>query len=188
VTGAAALPLLAIRLGRLPMPPVDAGGGPAPPERAAVFSAVARTDETLTGMLLGLVPAGVFAALLLARSGGLAGRVLIAVAATAFLLRARLFVTVRQRLPLLGLGLAGYAALLFGVLVGGRPAVAVLLATLLVVAAVVVAVAGGRYAQRTPSPYLGRAADVLDAVCVVSVLPVACAVLGLYDQVRALVS
>jgi nitroreductase len=52
--------------------------------------------------------------------------------------------------------------------------------------ALVVALAGARYAERAPSPYLGRAADVLDALCVVSAVPLACAVLGLYSLVRSL--
>ena len=39
------------------------------------------------------------------------------------------------------------------------------------------------YSRRPPSPYLGRAADLLDTLVVVSVIPVACAVVGLYDAV-----
>jgi type VII secretion integral membrane protein EccD len=180
VIGAAALPLLAIRLGRLPVL-FDAA---APVDGPGVYAAVARTDDLLTGMLVGLVPVGVVAALVVARSGGVAGWVLVAVAATAFLLRARLFVTVWQRLPVLASGVLGYlvpAAL--AALRVPLPAVVVL-----VVAGVVVAAAGSRYAHRTPSPYLGRAADVLDALCVVSVLPLACGVLGLYARVRGFVS
>ena len=51
-----------------------------------------------------------------------------------------------------------------------------------------VTVGGRRDVRATapPSPYLGRAADLLDTLIVVSVIPVACAVLGLYAQVRGL--
>lgn len=54
------------------------------------------------------------------------------------------------------------------------------------VLALVTVGAGATYATRAPSPYLGRAADLVDTLMVVSVVPVACAVLGLYSQVRGL--
>jgi hypothetical protein len=47
-------------------------------------------------------------------------------------------------------------------------------------------IAGLRYRNRAPGPYLGRAADLLDALCVISAIPLACAVLGLYGAVRGL--
>jgi hypothetical protein len=177
VIGAAAVPLLAIRLGRLPL-----DNPSAPVDGPRVFAAVARTDELLTGVQTGLVPAGLGAAVLLARSHGIAAHILVVLAAVAFLLRARLFVTVRQRVPLLVLGVGTLAPL--AVAGAGGVATAALLALL----GVGVAAAGGRYACRAPSPYLGRAADALDVLCVVSVLPVACAVLGLFARVRELVS
>jgi hypothetical protein len=49
--------------------------------------------------------------------------------------------------------------------------------------AFVTVAAGATYSRRPPSPYLGRAADLLDTLVVVSVIPVACAVVGLYDLV-----
>jgi type VII secretion integral membrane protein EccD len=181
VTGVAAVPLLAIRLGRLPMPAPGLTDS-ALPDRQAVYAAVARTEEVLTGLLLAVAAAGVGASAVLARSGGVAGRLLVVVASAAFLLRARLFVPVRQRLPLLGAGVLGYAVMAWVTLAGtGAPGVATL-----VTLAVLVAIASIRYAGQPVSPYLGRAADLVDGVCVVSVLPIACAVLGLYAHVRAL--
>lgn len=196
VAGIGGVPLLAIRLGKLPMPattlPADlsAGGrGLEPqPERQRVFAAVARTDEVLTGMLLGLAVVGIASALLLSRTGDLAAGLLIAVASGALLLRARLFVTIRQRLPLIAAGVAGFALLAAGLFVNHGGGTALGGAFGIAVVAVLVAVAGARYARRSPSPYLGRTADVLDALCVVSVLPIACAVLGLYGLVRTLTS
>ena len=169
------------RLGRLPVP-AAALTESGLPDREAVYAAVARTQEVLTGLLLAVAVTGVGASAVLARSGGVAGRVLVLVASAAFLLRARLFVPVRQRLPLLAAGVLGYAVLARAA-VTAAPAAGAIGVTLL---ALLVAVAGVRYAGRPVSPYLGRAADLIDAVCVVSVLPVACAVLGLYTQVRAL--
>jgi hypothetical protein len=167
---------------------LSAGGrGLAPqPDRERVFAAVARTDEMLTGMLLGLCAAGVVAAVFLARAGDLSASLLVAVASAALLLRARLFVTIRQRLPLIVGGVVGFALLGAGELGRHGGTVAMVGVFGLAVVGVLIAVAGARYAQRAPSPYLGRAADVLDALCVVSVLPVACAVLGLYGLARSI--
>jgi hypothetical protein len=51
------------------------------------------------------------------------------------------------------------------------------------VLALMTVVAGATWSRRPPSPYLGRAADLLDTLVVVSVIPVACAVVGLYSAV-----
>ncbi|MCU7722367.1 type VII secretion integral membrane protein EccD [Actinoplanes sp. KI2] len=199
VCGIGALPLLAIRFGKMPTPPVTlptgtdgAAGFTAGqvldsarerPDREAVFAAVTRTEELLAGMLLGhtVLAAGAFA--VLATSGSLSARILLVVSATSLLLRSRLFVTLRQRVPLVVGGLVGVFALGVGLL---RSATATLLLVLVVAAlllAIVTVVAGATYSTRPPSPYLGRAADLVDTLVVVSVIPVACAVVGLYDAV-----
>lgn len=208
------LPLVAIRFGKLPMPPitlptsaeqaesfisgtgdvagVDGGGkdGLAAvrerPERDRVFAAVARTEEMLTGMLIGHAVLAVVAAVVLVSAGGVAGRLLTAVAAVALLLRARLFITIRQRVPLVVAGLAGLAVLGVGLLGSvDELGLLVLVAGGLVLALVVVT-AGASYADRPPTPYLGRAADLIDLAMVISVVPLAAAVLGLYGRARGL--
>jgi type VII secretion integral membrane protein EccD len=204
VCGIGALPLLAIRFGKMPMPPVSlptgaeadqgfTGAGSAAldaarerPDRTTVFAAVTRTEELLSGMLVGhaVLAAGAF--LVLAGSGGLAARILVAVSAAALLLRSRLFVTIRQRVPLVTAGLFGVTTLGLGVLGGASGGTLTVLTAGALVLSLVTVVAGATYSDRPPSPYLGRAADVLDTLIVVSVIPVACAVLGLYDFVRDL--
>ncbi|MBT8225115.1 MAG: type VII secretion integral membrane protein EccD [Dactylosporangium sp.] len=195
VTAAGAIPLLAIRLGRLPLPVTslpsdlqDSGSGLDPqPDRALVFAAVARTDEVLTGMLLAAGVAGTVAAGTVAWHGGVGGRILVGLTSVALLLRARLFVTVHQRLPLLGAGVAGMATLAVAVMGGRADGGNLVVATLLALLSVIIAGAAMRYATRAPSPYLGKAADVLEALCVVSAVPCACAVLGLYGLARGIV-
>jgi type VII secretion integral membrane protein EccD len=182
-TGVAAFPLLAIRLGRLPMP-VLTPDDPSRPDRARVFAAVVRSDELVTGMLLGHAVATLGAATLLVRDGGAAGRVLVEIAAVGFLLRARLFPAVRQRVPLLVAGGGAAALLLAGT--DGVPRLAIV--GVLVGIALFAVLAGTAYRRRPPGPYLSRAADFLDALCVVAVIPVACAVLGLYGRMRGLIS
>ncbi|PTA44129.1 type VII secretion integral membrane protein EccD [Micromonospora sp. RP3T] len=185
------LPLLAIRVGKLPLPPLTL---PAPagtrdlPDRGRVHAAVARAEEALTGMLLGHAMLAVGAAAVLVAAGGTAGRLLVAVAAGVLLLRSRLFVAVRHRVPAVAAGLAGYA-LLGAALAdragpGGRLALTVGGLTL----ALVAVTAGATYARRPVSPYLGRLADLTDTALVVAVVPVACAVLDLYDRARGLLA
>jgi hypothetical protein len=129
--------------------------------------------------------AAAIAAFVLARTDDVASRVLVAVAGAAFVLRARLFVTVRQRLPLVGVGLAAFASLAIVALSAWSPEI---LVVSLVAVGVATALAGRRYAQAPPSPYFGRAADIVDALCVVSVIPIAAAVLGLYGLAADLVT
>jgi hypothetical protein len=182
VTGIAVYPLLAIRLGRLPLP-VLTPDEDVRPDRATVYAAVVRTDELVTGMLFGHAAAALCASGVVAWAGGVAGRLLVAVAALGFLLRARLFPTVRQRVPLLVAGFGGGLTLL-----GYAGAVPRLVTTGALVGLGLLAVlAGASYRRRAPGPYLGRAADILDALCVTSVIPIACAVLGLYARMRNLI-
>ncbi|XVU25177.1 type VII secretion integral membrane protein EccD [Actinoplanes sp. CA-054009] len=199
VCGIGALPLLAIRFGKMPTPPVtlptgtDASEGFTGaisldasrdrPDRATVFAAVTRTEELLAGMLLGHAVLAVAAFGVLAVAGTLSARILIAVSAAALLLRSRLFVTLRQRVPLVVGGLAGVGALGADLLRGAGPAMLLGVIGAALALALITVVAGATYSRKPPSPYLGRAADLLDTLVVVSVIPVACAVVGLYDAV-----
>ncbi|MFE9201054.1 type VII secretion integral membrane protein EccD [Micromonospora sp. NPDC007230] len=189
------LPLLAIRLGKLPLPPITLpvtapAGAPDGvrdlPDQGRVHAAVARTEEMLTGMLLGHAVLAVAATVVLATAGGLAGRLLAAAGCAVLLLRSRLFVAVRHRVPAVAAGLAGYA--LLGAVLADRagPTGRLALAVGGLALALVAVAAGARYAQRPVSPYLGRLADLTDTALVVSLVPVACAVLDLYDRARGL--
>jgi type VII secretion integral membrane protein EccD len=199
VCGIGALPLLALRFGKVPTPPVtlptgtDAAEGFTAarsldaarerPDRVTVFAAVARTEELLTGMLIGHAVLATGAFVVLATSSAWSARILIAVSAAAMLLRSRLFVTVRQRVPLIAGGLVGVGALGMSLLRHAGPATLPALVLVGLLLALVTVVAGTTWSHRPPSPYLGRAADLLDTLVVVSVIPVACAVVGLYAAV-----
>ncbi|MER7891895.1 type VII secretion integral membrane protein EccD [Micromonospora sp. NPDC094482] len=188
-----AIPLLAIRLGKLPLPPITLptpsdGGAPVRdlPDRGRVYAAVARTEEMLTGMLLGHAVLATAAMAVLAAAGGVAGLVLVAVTAAVLLLRSRLFVAVRHRVPPVAAGLAGYAV--FGAVLAERAGGTgrLLLVAAGVALALLAVTAGTTYARRPVSPYLGRVADLADTALVVAVVPVACAVLDLYERARGL--
>ncbi|AGZ46568.1 secretion protein snm4 [Actinoplanes friuliensis DSM 7358] len=202
VCGIGALPLLAIRFGKMPTPPVtlptgseaEQGftGAPARdaaldaarerPDRARVFAAVSRTEELLTGMLIGHALLCMGAFVVLASSGGLSAQILMGLAVAALLLRSRLFVTQRQRLPLISAGLFGLFALGVDLLWTAGEAMLLGVAVTALLVALGTVAAGATWTRRPPSPYLGRFADVLDTLAVVAVIPVACAVLGLYGM------
>jgi type VII secretion integral membrane protein EccD len=203
-TGVVGLPLLAIRLGRLPLPLVTlpavtlpvvtlpSVGLPAPvpvPDvpPARVFAAVARTDEILTGLLLGVAGTAAGASAILAARTGVAGWLLVLVVAVTLLLRARLFVSVRHRTPLLAAGAAGLVVLVASQVATHPARTNLLVVAGLVVVALGIAGAGTRYAVRSPSVYASRAADLLDTLCAISVVPVACAVLNLYSLAAGLI-
>ncbi|MBY8875454.1 type VII secretion integral membrane protein EccD [Micromonospora sp. PLK6-60] len=189
-----AMPLLAIRLGKVPLPPVtlpsgepdDSTGTRDLPDRGRVHAAVARTEEMLTGMLLGHAVLAVAAVAVLTSAGGLAGRLLVGVVAAVLLLRSRLFVAVRHRVPPVTAGLAGFAVLGGVLAAGAGPGGRLVLAVGGLALALVTVAAGSTYARRPVSPYVGRVADLADTALVVSVVPVACAVLDLYDRARGL--
>lgn len=184
-------PSLAIRMGRVPVPALPTStadlmrDSPQPP-RPKVYTAVARADALLTGLLAGASVVSAVCLVLLLRADSTAARLLVVVATVGFLLRARLYPIVRQRVPLLLTGLTGLAALVIGfgmrepgwlLTAGGSGMVALGGA----------AVACGLvYSRRNPSPYLGRSAEIFELIVILAVLPIAASVLGLYGRLRGL--
>ncbi|NUR91619.1 MAG: type VII secretion integral membrane protein EccD, partial [Nonomuraea sp.] len=102
------------------------------------------------------------------------------------LMRARVFQGVGQRLWLLLVGMAalGAVAVAVGVGVGGVTSVAVVLGllwTAMIVVGMGVWLPNGR-----PSPFWGRAADILEWALIVALVPLALGVLEVYAWVRGL--
>ncbi|MDP9798255.1 type VII secretion integral membrane protein EccD [Catenuloplanes nepalensis] len=195
------LPLLAIRLGRLPIPAIalpppvtdpddddDAGldglrEARRRPPRETVLAALSRTDEFLTGLLAGHAVVITVAALVLALHGGVPARMLAGAVAVSVLLRTRGLVTTHHRVPLLAAGTGVLLALASTVAAEvPSPLVAVLLAA----TALTVLAAGAAWSRRPPSLYLARAAELLDTAALVSLIPLTCVVLGLYASLRNL--
>lgn len=183
------LPILSFRLSRLPLPNIptdvtdlrrDTGTVDVP----VVLRQATRADQCLTGLVGGVAIAVAGGAAVLAVDG-VSERLLALVLAAICLLRARLFTGRGQRALLLAAG--GSAAL--AVLVAGSADVAsstrllALVAPALVAGVVLltmaVALPGRRYA-----PPWSRAADVLETLLVLSVVPLALAVMGVYGAVR----
>ncbi|MCP3802592.1 type VII secretion integral membrane protein EccD [Allokutzneria sp. A3M-2-11 16] len=187
-------PMLAMRLGRLPLPEL--------PQRAAdllkedkqppspvVVAAVGRTDEVLSGLLTGVAVTSVLASVALVTEGG-ASRITMAILVVlALTLRARLFPIPRQRLPLLLSGVL-VALLLAGawVAVVETTLARSLLLLGVAVLAGLVAMAGLVYSKKAPSPWLGRFADILDVVALIALIPYAGYITGFFFYVQGLMA
>ncbi|NUR30958.1 MAG: type VII secretion integral membrane protein EccD, partial [Catenulispora sp.] len=202
VCGIGLVPVLAIRFGKVPVPsvtlPTSQGGkdmysagaslesARRLPERQKIFAAVSRSEELLSGMLIGYAVLTVGSTAVLVATGMVAGRVLIAVASVALLLRSRLFVSSRQRVPLIVAGLTGAAVLIVGMVLSASDATRALIAIGTVVLALIVVIAGQAWSNRPPSPYVARLADLFEMLIVVSVIPAALWVLDVFDKIQGI--
>jgi type VII secretion integral membrane protein EccD len=185
--------MLSFRLSRLPLPTIpgdatDLRRENSTIESVAVLRRAAIADQFLTGLLGGTALAIGGAAVLLA-TGGISERVLTVVLGLICLLRARLFTGRGQRAMLLAAGGAAALALLARFALDadglGRVVGVALPAALIGVVLFVLATTlpGRRYA-----PPWSRTADVLETLLVLSVIPLALAVMGVYGQIRTAVS
>lgn len=191
VAFAPVLPLLSIRLGKLPMPTLpttaeDLLADPPKLPRRRVYATVRRSDDLLTGMLLGTGVVAAVCEVILVASRTTSAVILASLVAATTLLRARLFPTLRHRVPLLATGLVGVGAIAVSTLAYPPDLRLAVTVPVLVVLAGLALGAGLVYQNRPPSPYLGRIADLFDVLLVIAVVPVTCAVTGLYAYVRGL--
>jgi type VII secretion integral membrane protein EccD len=186
-----ALPMLAYRLGGLPIPTVPMEPGDLKRDAEVVDGAMVlershRADGFLTGMLGCLSVIGAGAAVVTSYAGwpgimfaGLLGLLLMA--------RARHFLSRTQRLWLLCAGavaLATCTVAIFGV-VSQVQRLTILLAGIAALAAIS---AGYGLAKpgKARSPLWGRALDVLEVILILGLVPLAIWVSGLYSWIRAI--
>lgn len=187
------IPVLSMRFAKLPMPELPQSAKelvkdtPNPPKEE-IFAKVARADELLTGLLIGVSIVTAVCLYAVDKFGfPAAAPLLVGFVGGVYLLRARLFPAVRQRVPLLAAGLVGVLLLvddiasmfgtdfyLLGLLVVILPIVGLSISSALV------------YSKRAPSPYIGRIADIVDIILIVAVVPTACTAMGLFAWFRAL--
>jgi type VII secretion integral membrane protein EccD len=185
-------PVISVWLGKLPIPalperPEEMLVDRPVPKRSGVFTAVTRTHEILTGLLLAAAVVSGVGFVVLVRDGSMVALALAIVAAVALLLRARLFPTPWQRIPLIISGLTG-AALFASACVRALPHGARLVALLVVVGAVAALVLAAALSldRRAPSPYLRRFSDIFDVLSILALVPLAGAVVGLYQALQGL--
>ncbi|WP_336207643.1 type VII secretion integral membrane protein EccD [Nonomuraea sp. LPB2021202275-12-8] len=185
------IPVISFRLARVPLPsmPTNAEELRSDNQQLDSGSVLERTlaaRRYATGMTVAIALVGIGAHALLIGDGRLIAVIMAAVLAFTQLMRARVFQGVGQRLWLLLTGLCGLGALAvaLGVGVGGITAVAAVLALLWT--AMVVVGMGAWLPTGKPSPFWGRASDILEWVLIAAMMPLALGVLNVYAWVRGL--
>lgn len=186
------IPMITFRMARVTLPAVprnaeDLRRDSLMVDGEKVLGRAAVADRFVTGIVCGLGLLATAAEVALAVGGGTPARVMSAAVACVLLLRARVFRGRAQRLWLLLPGYGGLALLAARAsLNDGQQAVLLLtLAPLLAGAALVMGVGMWLPAHR-PSPFWGRAADIIDMLLIVSLIPLALGVAGVFSYVRGL--
>ncbi|MFI1191761.1 type VII secretion integral membrane protein EccD [Micromonospora sp. NPDC020750] len=184
-----ALPMASYRLARLPVPSIPTGPDDLKTDTETVdgrqvLRLSERADAFLTGLLWTVALLVLGGEVILALDGRLPSTLLCLVLALLSLLRARPFIGRALRTPVLlagtaGLGLAaaatfaaGSTALRLGVVLGG-----------LVVAAVISLIYGLTVAGKRISPVWGRLLDIVEILLIISLVPLAAWVCGLYGWI-----
>ncbi|MEV1056101.1 type VII secretion integral membrane protein EccD [Micromonospora chalcea] len=184
-----ALPMLAYRLARLPVPSIPTGPDDLKTDTESVDGpSVLRNSERADGFLTGLLWTVSLLVLggevVLAEDGRLPAVLLCLVLALLSLLRARPFLGRGQRTPVLlsgtvGLGLvaaatfaAGSLAVRLGLVLGG-----------LAVVAVISLVYGLTVAGKRISPVWGRTLDIIEILLIIALVPLAVWVCGMYGWI-----
>jgi type VII secretion integral membrane protein EccD len=185
------LPSIAIRLAGLPSPvvpqtPTDVIPEPARSHPDLLAGRVNAATRYLDGLFAGVTATCVGATGVLAAADTGYAAALGAVVAVALLLRADAFTGLGQHLILLTGGVVSLLAALIGIeaVAPGLVTIGALVAGLLLgVLGCVRTAWRQRPGSRPPSPYGGRLLDILEVLAVVAVVPLALAVLGVFDWV-----
>ena len=172
-----AMPMLAFRVSRLPMPTIPRSPQQLRADTQRVDGETAlrraeRADQHLTGMLTASAVVTGFAAVALALDPILPAILLSVLLTILMFMRARIFVTVRQRIPFLLAAAAGMGALTYSTWLGneGIERFAVVLVLMLMVGAIgltyVLGVVG-----KPIAPTWGRLVDVFEVIMFIAVVP-----------------
>lgn len=186
----ALIPSLAFKLARLPLPAVPSSAEELRSDTTlvngkAVLERTATADKFATGLVAGVAMVAIVAEIFLAVKGGWMAVAMGLGISLALILRARVFRGRLQRVWMIAAGLTGVGVLGLGAVQPGEPARTLAFVVLPLVVATIVAVGLGMWLPgNKPSPFWGRAGDILDVVVVVSLIPLALGVLDLYNWIR----
>jgi type VII secretion integral membrane protein EccD len=185
------LPRVTIQLAKLPLPSVprdaeDLREDSGFPDFRIIERRTGQAHEYMTGMIIGCGVTAAASAVLAASDGNMWGILEGAAVAAVLLLRGRTYANGAQAVALLLTGMLTAGGLLIGWTAQASPGNRLILVfgSLLVLAAGTLVV-GIVFPDQRFSPVLRRAVDVLESVLIVSVLPLALAVMNLYGQIRS---
>jgi ESX secretion system protein EccD len=186
------IPSLSFKLARLPLPPVPANADELR-SAAQVFdgpTVLRRTGEAdrfATGLVAGVGLVAIVTHLFLVFADDWLAVTMSLALTVVLLLRARVFHGRAQRLWMLCAGLAGPALLGVRFAIYGSPMETMLLVVLPGALAVTVMVTLALWLpSHKPSPFWGRAGDLLDLMLIIALIPLALGLLELYAWLRGL--
>jgi type VII secretion integral membrane protein EccD len=189
-----ALPRLTLQLAKLPMPTVpgsaeDLKEDTGFPEYAVIEKRTAVAHEYMTGMIIGTGVTAALCAIIAAGDGTIWGPIYAVVVALVLMLRGRAYANGAQAVALLASGMLAAAGILVGWLVESSELNRVLFVfgTLAILGAGAL-VLGVIFPNQKFSPPLRRTVDILEAILIAAVLPLALAVMDLYIVFRGLIA
>jgi type VII secretion integral membrane protein EccD len=188
----ALIPTVSFRLARLPLPPVPTSADDLRRDTTLVdgrmvLKRTAEADRFATGLVAAVALVAIGGMLFLASSDRWSGPTTAAAMSVSLLLRARVFRGRAQRAWMLTAGLIGLGAIDIGLALRGDQVttLAGVLLPLLVLAGIVIGMATWLPAHR-PTPFWGRAGDIIDMIVIISLIPLALAALDIYGAIRGL--
>jgi type VII secretion integral membrane protein EccD len=185
------IPTLSFRIARLPLPAMPTNAEELRNENQ-LLDAPEIKDRTVqargyvTGMVAGVSLVSVGAQFFLVLDGDWLARVTSVVLALTVLLRARVFAGVGQRLWLVLSGVAGLAMLVISMSWGEGSVTGAVLVIGLLWAALIAMGLGVWLPSGKPSPFWGRAGDIVELILIAALFPLALGVLEVYTWVRGL--
>ncbi|HEX6527651.1 MAG TPA: type VII secretion integral membrane protein EccD [Streptosporangiaceae bacterium] len=186
-----AIPVLAFRIARLRLPPIPATAADLRDDallapRADTTDRAVAADKVVTGAASALGLIATSGEIALGR-GGVLDSMTAGVLACALLLRSRLFRGRAQRLWLMAPGYGGLAWMAVATAERGMRGSYLTLTVLVVVAGALLVIGVGSWLPRQrPSPFWGRAADVVDMLLVIGLIPLTLAAAGVFGRVHGL--
>ncbi|WP_084477086.1 type VII secretion integral membrane protein EccD [Actinokineospora enzanensis] len=184
------LPRVTIQLARLPLPNVpgsaeDLKEDSGFPDYRSIERRAGLAHEYMTGMIIGCGSATAIGAVVAAAAPGLWGVLLGVVATLVLLLRARTYANGSQAIALLATGMLAAAGIVLGWLVTADTFDRLLwVFGALVLIGAAALVLGVVFPEQRFSPPLRRTVEIVEALCVAIVLPLALAVMDLYATLR----
>ncbi|SDQ43049.1 type VII secretion integral membrane protein EccD [Thermostaphylospora chromogena] len=185
------VPTLSFRMARVPLPPLPTNAEElrADTQRLDTESVLERTAQArrfATGLVIGVALVALGAEVLLAAADGWVPTTMAIVLGAALIMRARVFQGVGQRLWLILTGMTGLVLVALNGNLGAGTVAVVAMAIGLLWAAMILIGLGLWLPNGRPSPFWGRAGDILDLLLIVALTPLALGVLDLYAWVRGL--
>ncbi|WP_113700931.1 type VII secretion integral membrane protein EccD [Nonomuraea lactucae] len=185
------IPSLSFRIARLPLPAMPTTAEELRNENQLldapeIKERTVQARNYVTGMVAGVALVTGGAQIFLALDGHWLARVTTAILSLTVILRARVFAGVGQRLWLVFSGVAGLAMLVISMSHGRGSVTAAVLVIGLLWAALVAMGLGVWLPSGKPSPFWGRAGDIVELILIAALFPLALGVLEVYTWVRGL--